>query len=167
MSNQNWYKVEPLQSDLKELEDMFWSFHDFRISDIHYIPQTDTLDILFEYDDHNLLVLLRFIGKICMNLLYSDDYETDWISGSTLYIDKNNQIVWVYDEIKDESEISADTMYIKSNRLHYAIVNRNGDALPIPESIIHQKYQRLNFSTGTWEYSERNFSPKSINSDLS
>lgn len=153
-NNLYWMYVENTKSDINELLEMFWGFHDFRVVEIIYSAEKDRVDVILEYDTRDLRVNLRFMGDVNMNFVPTMDFEADWISGSSMSIDEHFRILWVNDEINESEPIPSDLLWIRGNTLNYAVVNSDNEPVQLPYEIIHQKLCIFG------KESERHYSPK-------
>lgn len=159
----NWYFISNTKDDCQELMKMFWEFHDFRVKEINYRAALEQLDLLLEYDDRELNVILRFSDTVRMKLLPTDDdYDNNWIFDALLFIDKEGNFVW-----NDGNGIPADTetligTWIQSAKLQYAVVDGNGNTIKIPDRIVKQVCKEYNYHTNKWEKPIEIFYPKKV-----
>ena len=50
LDNSKYWLHAKTESELKELLDMFWGFHDFRIESVQYRAFCECIDVMLEYD---------------------------------------------------------------------------------------------------------------------
>ena len=163
MNNENWY-IADSEKAAKELLEMFWKFHDFRIAQIQYDAKDERIDLLLEYDTDNLFVMLRFEHDIAMNFIPTDSPDNDWLSDSEIRIVEYDKIMWIAGYIGEDRnplQENIDVLWIMGRRLMFAVVNADGDTIPIPDDILHQRLKTLN-NYGKYEISERHFNPTKI-----
>ena len=164
LDNRYWLIAET-ESELNELLDMFWSFHDFRIENVDYAAAPDRIDLLLEYDTHEFRVLLRFIGNVRMNFLPVNDYPVDWLTDSQLGKDKKGQVIWAGAEGIDVNALPSDVLWIAGDILHYALLDENGQAKKLPKDLVQQVWHELNYDTGEYEDIEKGFHPRFIQTE--
>ncbi len=159
----NWYFISNTKDDCLELMKMFWKFHDFRVREIDYHANQEQLDLLLEYDDKELNVVLRFSDTVRMRLLPTDDdYDNSWIFDGLLFIDEEGSFVW-----NDGNGIPADTgtlrgTWIQSVKLQYAVVDGKGNTIEIPDRIVKRVWKEYNYHTNKWEKTIDTFHPKKL-----
>ncbi len=153
----NWYVVTPEKDNAKDLLHMFWSFHDFRITEVNYSAEKDSVDVVFEYDDRKLRVLLRFEGNVQMYVA-PVDFEADWIIDATLFTIEN-QLQWIQCS-DDETDLikSEGITYFRGDTIRWAIIDGTGNRLPVPDDMLHQRWEVLNFETMEYEEEYHSFS---------
>lgn len=147
----NWYLVSTQNNSANELLHMFWEFHDFRIIDVNYSAATDSVKVLFEYDDRELRVLLCFIGNVEF-FVAPVDFEADWIFGAALQV-YNHQLRWVNCELDENESINSDKKitFFLGDYIKWAIVDKDGNNLEIPDYILHQRWRGYNRKTHQYE----------------
>lgn len=146
-----WYVVRSLDNSAEQFLHMFWEFHDFRIIKVNYEAEFDRVDVIFEYDDRELRLLLRFEGNVQMYVA-PNDFEADWISGAAIF-SKENQIRWMNCET-DELEFvdgKYDITFFQADRILWSIIDKKYNHLPIPDDFLHQKWSVLNYKTMKYE----------------
>ncbi len=149
------------EAELNEFSDMFWGFHDFRIERIEYSAAADRIDVLLEYDTHDIRILLRLLGSVAMNFVPGQDYAANWLMGASMGIGATGQIVWVgADDAVDIKAPPADALWVSGNKLHYALLGDDGRPREIPEEILHQERHALNYITGEYDITEKDFHPR-------
>jgi hypothetical protein len=158
-SNKYWLCAET-EAELTDLLDMFWGFHDFRIEKIEYSAAPDCIDVLLEYDTHDIHILLRFIGNVSMNFIAGQEYGADWLMSTSLGIGKNGQVAWAGADDLSIKELPSDVLWILGDKLHYAYLGNDGQPMPLPDDILHQVWHQLNYETGNYEDSEHDFHPR-------
>ena len=158
-SNKYWLCAET-EAELNDLLDMFWGFHDFRIEKVEYSAAPDRIDVLLEYDTHDIHILLRFVGNVSMNFIPGQEYGADWLMGATLGIGKNRQVVWAGADDLSINELPDDVLWVSSDKLRYAYLGNDGQPKPLPDDILHQVWHQLNYETGNYEDTEHNFNPR-------
>lgn len=159
----NWYFINNTNDDCLELTKMFWDFHDFRVKNIDYNAALEQLDLLLEYDDRELNVVLRFSDTVRMRLLpMDDDYDNSWLSEGFLTIDKKGNFVWTDgDDSPSDTAILRGT-FIQSAKLQYAVVDGSGKTIEIPNRIVNQVWKEYNYHTNKWEKTIETFHPKKL-----
>ena len=157
----NWYRIDNTSEDAKDLLTMFWEFHDFRLWSFSYSPGEDTIDVILEYDSHDMKVHLRFINLRGFNLCATQDHEANWYDGNTISIDDDGNIFWIdVDWFKQGDAVSEFDTWVKSEKLVYAILDKNGEPIEIPDDIKDQTWQPYNYKTHKYDEIEHHFSPK-------
>ncbi len=144
---------------------MFWAFHDFRIIDIHYRADMDSIDVIFEYDNRELRILIRFEGNVQMYIApFSNGFEGDWISGSALYV-SDHQLKWMNCEIDELELLEGDEKitYFQGDKIRWALVDGEGNRIPIPDHLIHQFWRALNYETMEYEEETHDFTVIPLN----
>lgn len=159
MDNTYWLQAET-DIELSELLDMFWTFHDFRIEKVNYTSSENQIDLLLEYDTHEFSVLLRFSGNVSMNFKSLQDYEVDWLTGSSIGKNKQGQIVWIGADDIDANELPDDIIWIAGDSLRYLYIDESGQSQKLPEDMIHQVWHGLNYETGKYVDVEKEFHPR-------
>ena len=159
-ANSKYWLCAETECELNELLDMFWGFHDFRIEKVEYCAAPDRIDVLLEYDTHDIHILLRFIGNVSMNFISGQEYGADWLTGATLGVGHNGQIVWAGADDIGMKELPSDVLWISSDKLRYAYLGNDGQPKPLPDDILHQECHQLNYETGNYEDTEHSFNPK-------
>ena len=169
MMNQTYWLQAETDIELSELLDMFWGFHDFKIEKVNYTSSKDQIDLLLEYDTHEFSVLLRFAGKVSMNFQPVQDYDVDWLTGSSIGRNKQGQIVWAGADDIDGNDLPDDIIWIAGDSVRYAYIDKNGEPKQLPEDMIHQVWHTLNYEIGKYEDIEKEFHPRyfDINDDIS
>ena len=169
MMNQTYWLQAETDIELSELLDMFWGFHDFKIEKVNYTSSKDQIDLLLEYDTHEFFVLLRFSGKVSMNFQPVQDYDVDWLTGSSIGRNKQGQIVWAGADDIDGNDLPDDIIWIAGDSVRYAYIDKNREPKQLPEDMIHQVWHTLNYETGKYEDIEKEFHPRyfDINDDIS
>ena len=160
----HWLKAET-DDELNELLDMFWGFHDFKIEQVHYTSSINQIDLLMEYDTHEFSVLLRFIGNVSMNFIPIQDYEADWLMGSSFRRNNRGQIVWIASDDIDTNDIPNDVLWIAGDNLRYVYLDEKRQSLKLPEDIVHQVWHSLNFDSGKYEDTKKDFHPNYCKKD--
>ncbi len=153
-----YYVVSTKDNSADHLLHMFWRFHDFRITDVNYSAINDTVDVLFEYDDKQLYVLLQFQGHVHF-YVECVDFEADWMLGATLHKCSNNQLRWIKYEI-DESDYDKTfekVTYFQGHTIKWAIVDKDGNTLPVPDDLLHQRIKYYNYETKQYEEEYHDF----------
>ncbi len=153
----NWYVVRQHDDSIQNLLHMIWEFHDFRIIDVTYSAEKDTINVLFEYDDRTLRILLQFTGNVQMYIA-PIDFEADWISGAALHI-INGQYQWINCEQEELEFIRPDEKitYFQGDSMRWAIVDKDGNRLPVSEEMLHQTWRILNYETMEYEEEVHDF----------
>ena len=139
---------------------MFWGFHDFKIEKVNYTSSKDQIDLFLEYDTHEFSVLLRFIGNVSMNFQPVQDYDVDWMTGSLIGKNKKGQIVWAGADDIDAKDLPDDVLWIAGDSLCYLYLDKDGVSQKLPEDMIHQIWNSLNFETGKYDEIEKFFHPR-------
>lgn len=147
----NWYSASFRDGSAQSMWHMFWEFHDFRVVSISYYGSKDIVDLVLEYDDGILAVLLRFAGDVSMGRLRRD-YEADWISGATIH-EFNGQIQWTCCEAYEfkPDDTFGNVTFARENGLIWAVLDENGDRVLIPDDILYQNIEVLNMKTFSYE----------------
>lgn len=160
---QNWYYIENTAKDAENLLHMFWEFHDFHIQSLSHNPKENTVDLVLEYDSAGLRVKLRFVDVYDFNfgpMSYDPDF---WIMDAALFITDSNAVIWALEgEIKCEEEISEHDTWVKSEKLHYAVIDENDNPKEIPAYILNRESRILNYKTHKYDTIEAHFSPKKL-----
>ncbi|MCC8139797.1 MAG: hypothetical protein LIO67_05800 [Lachnospiraceae bacterium] len=157
----NWYSVSTYDNSADDFLHMFGGFHDFRIIEVNYCGSKDSVDVLLEYDDRSLRILLRFEGYVQFYIAPVDEYEAEWIWGVSLHRYKN-QIRWINDEwrgietepIGSEKKIT----FFQGNTLIWAIVDKNGNPLPVTDDLLHPCWRTYNCETNQYDEEYHDFS---------
>ncbi|MCD7950539.1 MAG: hypothetical protein LUG12_09820 [Erysipelotrichaceae bacterium] len=147
-----YYVVSTRDNSADQLLHMLWEFHDFRIMEVNYSATRDTVDVLFEYDTRQLYVLLQFQGHVHFYVECIDVMD-DWISEATLHKCRNNQLRWIKCEV-NESEFNKpveNVTYFQGNTIKWAIVDKDGHTLPVPDNLLHQRIKDYNYETKQYE----------------
>lgn len=156
MDNDNWYVVDKNATSVFSFLEMFWNFHDFRVSSIKYDASKCRIDLVLEYDSRTIRVLLRFENNVCMNFCPTDDYEADWMFGADIRFDSSNRFVWIAtDDYSAEEGLPEGILWIKGDCLLFAVVDKNDIPIPIPNSILNS-----DFGERDWKTRYERFSPK-------
>ena len=160
----NWYRIDSTSEDAKDPLTMFWEFHDFRLWSFSYSPGEDVIDAILEYGSHDMKVHLRFIDLRGFNLCATQNYEADWYEGNTISIDDDDgNIFWIdVDWFKQGDAASEFDTWVKSEKLVYAILDKNGEPIEIPDDIKDQTWQSYNYKTHKYDEIEHHFSPKPV-----
>lgn len=158
--NSKYWLCAATEDELNELLNMFWGFHDFRIEKVEYCAAPDRIDLLLEYDTHEIHILMRFIGNVSMNFVPGQEYGADWLVGTSLGIGNDGKIVWAGADDLNVKELPSEVLWISSDKLQYAFLGNDGEPKPLPEDILHQVWHTLNYETGEYEDSEHDFHPR-------
>ncbi|MCD7893519.1 MAG: hypothetical protein LUG60_07440 [Erysipelotrichaceae bacterium] len=153
-----YYVVSSKDNSADQLLHMLWGFRDFRITGVKYSAINNTIDVLFEYDNRQLYVLLQFQGHVHF-YVECVDFEDDWVYDATLHEYKNNQLRWIKCEV-DESEYNKTVegvTYFQGNTIKWAIVNKDGNTLPVPDDLLHQRIIYYNYETKQYEEEYHDF----------
>ncbi len=163
IKGKNWYFISKEKDDCLELLRMFWDFHDFRVKEIFYRASLEQFDLLLEYDDRKLNVVLRFYDTVRMNLLpMDDDYDNSWICEGAIFIDEKGYFVWNDGDGTPNENGELRGTWIKSAKFQYAVVDENGNTIEIPKRIVKQVWKEYNYSTGKYEKTTETFHPKKV-----
>lgn len=136
-----WYEVEKSQTGIKNFLDSNWSFHDFRIEKIEYIPSRDMVEMFLKYDTQTEGVLLRFLGVHDVSIAVPDDYEADYIFGCSVFRQENNSLIWLNDEVNCEEQLDKVKQFatwVKAQRIIWAITDGDGNPIEMPTERIDQ-----------------------------
>ena len=158
-SSKYWISAST-EDELSEFHDMFWSFHDFRIEKVEYCAASDRIDLLLEYDTHEIHILMRFIGNVSMNFIPGREYDADWLMGASLGIGNDGKIIWAGADNISIKELSSNVLWISGEELQYAYLGNDGEPKLLPEDILHQVWHTLNYETGKYEDTEHDFHPR-------
>ena len=159
--NDNWYCAET-ESELAELLEMFWGFHDFRIEQIDYSAAEDRIDLRLEYDTHDIRILLRFAGGVYMNFRPGYCYPADWLQGASLGLRSQRQVVWVADDGIDPRGLPNDVLRISGFVFNYAMLDKEGRLTAIPENIMHQRFRGYDYKLGKKVEYAKDFHPRAL-----
>lgn len=158
-----WYEVEKTEKGINEFMECNWEFHDFRAEKVEYIPGMDMVEIFLRYDCGGQGVLLRFAWIEDMHINTQHDYDAEWIFGSTLLLREKERLIWLDEECTeaDLEETKRYATWVESERLFFAITDREGNPVEMPEDRIHQvwhtdgkaeeKHFDLKEFTGKWD----------------
>lgn len=160
-ANDHWYCAET-ESELAELLEMFWEFHDFRIEQIDYSAAEDRIDLRLEYDTHDIRVLLRFVDCAYMNFESGRWYPADWLQGASLGLRSQGQIVWAADDGIDPLNLPNNVLWISGFAFSYAMLDEQGRPTAIPESIVHQEYRGYDYKLGKKVEYAKDFHPRAL-----
>ena len=160
----NWYRIDSTSEDAKDPLTMFWEFHDFRLWSFSYSPGEDVIDAILEYGSHDMKVHIRFIDLRGFNLCATQNYEADWYEGNTISIDDDDgNIFWIdVDWFKQGDAASEFDTWVKREKLVYAILDKNGEPIEIPDGIKNQTWRSYNYKTHKYDEIEHHFSPKPV-----
>lgn len=159
----NWYRIDNTSEDAKDPLTMFWEFHDFRLWSFSYSPGEDVIDAILEYGSHDMKVHLRFINLRGFNLCATQNYKADWYEGNTISIDDDGNIFWIdVDWFKQGDAASEFDTWVKREKLVYAILDKNGEPIEIPDGIKNQTWRSYNYKTHKYDEIEHHFSPKPV-----
>lgn len=163
INGNNWYFISNTKEDCLELLKMFWDFHDFRVKEIDYRAALGQLDLLLEYDDRELNVILRFSDTVRMGLLpIDDDYDNSWLSEGMLFIDEKENFVWNDGDGMLSEVPTLRGTWIQSSKLQYAVVDGSGNTIEIPDRIVKHVWKKYNFHTNKQETMIETFHPKKL-----
>ena len=152
-----WYEVVKSENGIENFLMSNWGFHDFRPERVSYIPGKDMAEIFLKYDSGTEGVLIRFSGIFAMHTNTDRDYDAEWLNGAVMYILEDGNFIWLDDDSWGDSsfdhleEIKEYTTWIKSERVFWAITDRNGNPIEMPKDRIDQKWHN-SMTNETTEY---------------
>lgn len=155
-----WFNVIKDKEYLKEFIEMFCAFHDYRITKIIFDAAQNQVDVILEYDTPNVAkVLLRFIGISAMHINTDIDYEVDWLSGTEFLLTDSYNLLWYNEEGYSVEQIrKAEYLtWIESERVHFAVLDKNEMPAELPDSYLHQTWHVLNDQTMKYEDIHKEF----------
>ncbi len=152
--NKYWYTFSKDNREIDEFLEMFWEFHDFRIVEVFYKPEMDSVSVVFEYDDRTTRVLLQFSGEVSFHVL-PVDFEADWIMGACVVVD-GKQYKWMQCEKDEAPRIDYDITWFKGNEIRWAMVDKNNAPIEISANILHQHFVN-SIENREWD---RDFTPR-------
>lgn len=135
-----WYNVNATEQGIADFLDCNWGFHDFRIERITYIPKSEMCEIFLKYDTGKEGVILRFSKLRDMFIHIDEDYECDWIFGSTLLLRKNGAMRWIAtDDFPPEKLVPCTfATWVEADQLIWAITDGDGQTIEMPSERLHQ-----------------------------
>ncbi len=153
----NWYIALAENNIAYDFLHMFWNFHDFRIVDVKYSGAKDLIEVLFEYDDKTLYILLRFEGNVQFYVA-PVDFEADWIMCAALR-SYDNQMQWINCEVNGNESIESfkGTTFFQGDSLKWAIVDRDRKSIPVSDEFLHQQWREYNYETKRYEEKSHDF----------
>lgn len=137
-----WYMVEQSTQGIKDFMECNWSFHDFRIERVSFIPGKDCVELFLLYDTRKDGVLLRFLNPHGMSVNVDIDYEADWLLGASL-MKEDDTILWIAaDNIDLDNEYLEDLKkhltWIQAEKLIWAVSDGNGKPVEMPATRLNQ-----------------------------
>ncbi len=155
----HWYTFSKESHAIEEFLEMFWEFHDFRIVDMIYRPESDRASVVLEYDDRTTRVLLQFSGEVSFHVL-TVDFETDWMMGACVVVD-GKQYKWMQCAKEEAPGINDDVTWFKGNELRWAMVDQSNAPIKLPAHMLHQHFVNR-FENREWD---RDFAPTPADQD--
>jgi hypothetical protein len=162
-----WYEVEKNAQGIHDFLDSNYDFHDFRHERIEYVPGKDMVEIFLKYDTMTEGVLLRFTWIHDMHINTNQDYDADWLCGSTLLILSNGHLLWMdVDQFEGVNEENLEkwkpySTWVESERIFWAITDGDGNPIDMPANKIEpvriendqpqKKCFHLKEFTGEWD----------------
>lgn len=140
-----WYEVEHSKKGIKDFLECNWSFHDFKIQSVKFIPETNSAEVFMKFDELKGSVILRFLNVHSMRIMFEAEfgYQED-ILGSTLLLLKGEQFLWITDDTWGEQslahveELKAENSWVQAERIIWAVTDNNGEPAEIPADKIDQ-----------------------------
>lgn len=123
MEEIKFYSIPNTEKDIEHFLALFWGFHDFRIYEVHYYPAKDRIDLILEYDNQELKVLLRLEGSVQLHYSWQD-FECDWMFGASLRLVGNKRFQWINsDEFDNCPELPDGLFWLMSDKINWTIVD--------------------------------------------
>lgn len=137
-----WYEVDQSHQGMKDFMECNWSFHDFRIERVSFLPGKGYVELFLMYDTRKEGVLLRFLNPHGMNVDMDNDYEADWLFGASL-IKEGNSLFWIAaDCIDGDNEYLEDLKkhmtWVQADALIWAVTDSYGSPVECPSTRMDQ-----------------------------
>lgn len=137
-----WYEVEQSKQGIKDFMECNWSFHDFRIERVSFLPGKNCVELFLLYDTRKEGMLLRFLNPRGMNVAVDVDYEASWLFGASLMME-DNSLVWIAaDCIDGDNEYLEDMKkhltWVQADALVWAVTDCYGNPVECPVTRLDQ-----------------------------
>ena len=139
-----WYEAEKTKEGLASFLDCNWSFHDFRLEHVLYVPGKDMVEIFLKYDTGQEGVLLRFTGINGVHVNTDTDYDAAWLCGSVILCLDNDSLIWLDDDDWGENslehldDLKQTATWVESKRLFWAVTDADGNPVEMPDDRVDQ-----------------------------
>ncbi len=159
-----WYKIIKDEAYCSKVLDIFYSLHDYMITEMNYDYQNKTLKIFFRYDTDDEGVVMKFIGVKKLNV-YAED-ESQWLTGTNIQVTDDDTLLWyALEDRLNSNEVVKGTDYnwVEAEEVHFAWLDKNNDIKPLTEERLNPIWKKLNFETDKYEEVQKHFLVYEVN----
>ena len=163
-TKEQWYKIIKDEAYCSEILDIFYSLHDYMITEMDYDYQNKTLKIYFRYDTDDEGVVMKFIGVKKLNV-YAED-ESQWLTGANIQVTNDNTLLWyALDDRLNSNEVVNGTDYnwVEAEEVLFAWLDKNNDIKPLTEEQLNPIWKKLNYETDKYEEVQKHFLVYEVN----